>query len=83
MTEAQYQNAVRLQIDNLYTAWVDVLAAQETIKLLESGLKSLDNQKQATEALAKQGAASQSEVNNVEIQRDSTDLKFAGSQGDL
>src|SRR5262249_14878629 len=34
VTEAQYQNAVRLQIDNLYTAWVDVLAAQETISLL-------------------------------------------------
>src|SRR5262245_25239303 len=74
VTEAQYQNAVRLQIDNLYTAWVDVLAAQETIGLLESGLKSLDDQQQATEALARQGAASRSEVNNVEIQRDSTDL---------
>ncbi len=74
VTEAQYQNAVRLQIDNLYTAWVDVLAAQETIRLLETGLKSLDDQKQATEALARQGAASRSEVNNVEIQRDSTDL---------
>ena len=55
VTEAQYQNAVRLQIDNLYTAWVDVLAAQETISLLQTGLKSLDDQKQATEALAKRG----------------------------
>src|SRR4029077_20207442 len=52
VTEAQYQNAVRLQIDNLFTAWVDVLAAQATISLLQTGLKSLDDQKQATEALA-------------------------------
>jgi cobalt-zinc-cadmium efflux system outer membrane protein len=74
VTEAQYQNAVRLQIDNLYTAWVDVLAAQATISLLRTGLKTLDDQKQATEALAKRGVASRSEINNIEIQRDSTDL---------
>ena len=80
VTEAQYQNAVRLQIDNLYTAWVDVLAAQETISLLETGLKSLDDQKQATEALAERGAASRSEVNNVEIQLDSTDLTLLEAQ---
>src|SRR5262249_14838896 len=29
--EAQYQDAVRLQIDNLYTAYVDVLAARATV----------------------------------------------------
>ena len=74
VTEAQYQNAVRLQLDNLYTAWVDVLAAREKIVLLETGLRNLGDQKRAIETLAKQGAASRSEVNNVEIQRDSTDL---------
>ena len=40
VTEAQYQNAVRLQLDNLYTAWIDVLAAQATIRFIESGLES-------------------------------------------
>src|SRR5439155_9260583 len=29
--EAQYQDAVRLLIDNLYTAYVDVLAARQTL----------------------------------------------------
>ena len=46
----------------------------------ETGLKSLDDQKQATEALAKRGAASRIEVNNVEIQRDSTDLTLLEAQ---
>ncbi len=32
-TEAQFQDAVRVQIDNLYTAYVDVLAARLTLKL--------------------------------------------------
>ena len=74
VTEAQYQNAVRLQIDNLYTAWVNVLAAREQIVLLETGLRNLDAQKRATESMAERGAASRIDVNNVEIQRDSTDL---------
>jgi outer membrane protein, heavy metal efflux system len=74
VTEAQYQNAVRLQVDNLYTAWVDVLAARETIGLLEAGLRNLGDQKRAIETLAQRGAASRIEVNNVEIQRDSADL---------
>ena len=30
--EAQYQDAVRLEIDNLYTAFVDVLDARETVR---------------------------------------------------
>lgn len=32
VTEAQFQDAVRLQIDNLYTAYVDVIAAKLTLK---------------------------------------------------
>jgi cobalt-zinc-cadmium efflux system outer membrane protein len=42
--EAQYQDAVRLQIDNLYTAYVDVLAARETVRYAAksvSGLQAL------------------------------------------
>ena len=34
--EAQYQDAVRLQIDNLYTAYSDVLGARETIRFAEA-----------------------------------------------
>jgi cobalt-zinc-cadmium efflux system outer membrane protein len=32
VTEAQFQDAVRLQVDNLYTAYVDILAAQLTLR---------------------------------------------------
>ena len=34
-TEAQLQDAVRLQIDNLYTAYVDVVAAEVTLQFSE------------------------------------------------
>ena len=33
VTEAQYQDAVRIEINNLYTAFVDVLAARQTLRL--------------------------------------------------
>ena len=58
--EAQYQNEVRLAIQNLYTAYVDVLVARETARYLETSIAGLDevlrvnqglfNQKNATSA---------------------------------
>jgi cobalt-zinc-cadmium efflux system outer membrane protein len=36
VTEAQFQDAVRIQIDNLYTAYVDVLAARETLRFVRA-----------------------------------------------
>jgi outer membrane protein, heavy metal efflux system len=74
VTEALFQDATRLQIDNLYTAWADVLAARASIRFLRSGIESLEAQKQAAEALVRGGKMSRSEVNNVEILIDSTDL---------
>ena len=32
VVEARFQDAVRIQIDNLYTAYVDVVAAEETLR---------------------------------------------------
>ena len=40
--EAQYQDAVRLQIANLYTAFVDVLAARETLRFSRASLEGLE-----------------------------------------
>ena len=36
--EAQYRNAVRLAIDDLYTAYVDALSARETVRFAEAGI---------------------------------------------
>ena len=40
--EAQYQDAVRLEIDNLYTAFVDVLDARETVRFARASLEGLN-----------------------------------------
>jgi len=76
ITEALYQDSIRLQIDNLYTAWTDVLAAKATIRFLEAGLESLKAQRQVTAPLVARGDLSRTEFNNVEIQIDSTDLRL-------
>jgi cobalt-zinc-cadmium efflux system outer membrane protein len=44
VVEAQFQDAVRVQVDNLYTVFVDVLAARETLRYArasEVGLRRL------------------------------------------
>ena len=51
VTEAQYQDAVRLTIDNLYSAYVDVLQARRTIAFSEAGLAGLQSSLKATEDL--------------------------------
>ncbi|WP_158633626.1 TolC family protein [Tautonia sociabilis] len=71
---AQFQDAVRLQVDNLYTAWLDALAARETIRYLRASLDGLAELLRATEALRDQGAAVQADVSRVEILRDSTEV---------
>ena len=40
--EAQYQNEVRLAIQNLYIAYVDVLAARETVSYVQASVKGLE-----------------------------------------
>ncbi len=40
--EAQFQNAVRLEIDNLYTAYVDVLTARQAVRAAERGRRLID-----------------------------------------
>jgi outer membrane protein, heavy metal efflux system len=42
VTEAQFQDAVRLQIDNLYTAYVDVVAARETLRYSSAYVRGID-----------------------------------------
>lgn len=74
VTEALYQDAVRLQIDTLYTAWIDVLASQATMRSLQTGLESLEVQRSLVERQVRGGTASRSELNTLGILIDSNDL---------
>ena len=72
--EAQYQDAVRQGIDNIYSAYVDVLAARGAVRFSEAGVEGLRNLYNATYALFKQGEKPKTDVNRIKIQLDNAEI---------
>jgi cobalt-zinc-cadmium efflux system outer membrane protein len=68
VTEAQYQDAVRQTIDNLYSAFVDVLQARRTIDFSEASVKGLTRSYTSMEGLYKQGIKKFTDVQKIRIQ---------------
>jgi len=66
--EAQYQDAVRQTIDNLYSAYVDVLQARRTIEFSSASLTGLQGSLKATEDLVKRGEKKESDARKIRIQ---------------
>ncbi|WP_169980461.1 TolC family protein [Tautonia rosea] len=78
--EAQYQDAVRREIDNLSIAFVDVLAARETVRLAEAGARGLERVLELTETLREQGLQTEADVNRVRIQQTDAEIALADSE---
>ena len=72
--EAQFQDATRVEVDNLYTKFVDVLAARETVRLARKSVAELGREPGRpagrTAPLPLPGAEDQ----RLEIQRESAEL---------
>ena len=67
--EAQYQNEVRLAIQNLYNAFVDLLAARETVRYLQTSVKGLDEVLRAYQALYDKKNATSADVDQAKSDR--------------
>jgi cobalt-zinc-cadmium efflux system outer membrane protein len=72
--EAQYQDAVRGQIANLYTAYVDVLAARETARFARASLSGVRELLEQTEELRKAWNASPGDVDQLRVQRSAAEI---------
>ena len=72
--EAQYQNAVRLEIDNLYTAYVNVLAAREAVRYLEASLSGFDEIIEVTKGQLKGKQIAVMTLDRLSVQRESVAL---------
>jgi cobalt-zinc-cadmium efflux system outer membrane protein len=72
--EAQFQNAVRLQIDNLYIAYVDVLAARETVRFAQASVAGLEKVLAVTETLYKRSDVFRPDVLRVRMQREAAEV---------
>jgi cobalt-zinc-cadmium efflux system outer membrane protein len=81
--ECLYQDAVRLQIDNLYTAFLDVLAARQALLLQQIGLAGLEEVVNATRKLVQAKQAAESELDRVLVQRDSAFLAVQEASSSL
>jgi cobalt-zinc-cadmium efflux system outer membrane protein len=75
--EAQYQNAVRLQIGNLYTAYVDALAARETARFAQASVDGLDRVLAVSEALYRKDNLYRPDVLRVKVQKEAAEMGVA------
>jgi len=86
--EAQYQDAVRIEIDNLYNVFLDVVAAREAVRFARAGMEGLENVLRTARAQHDSGAISQQDYERVENLLDSADMQleqanFSHSQAKL
>lgn len=72
--QAQYQDAVRLEIDNLYTAFVDVLNARETVRSIEASLVVLDRTLRSIEEQQRKGELPETAMDDAAVQRDTAGM---------
>lgn len=72
--ELQYQDAVRVQIGNLASAYVAVLAARETLRYAEAGLRGLERILDATRKLQKFSNRTSADVGLLEAQKGSAEV---------
>ncbi len=79
VTEAQFQDAVRNQIDNLYTAYVDVVAARLTLRFSETYTRGLQTLIRLVHERVLRGEALPSEEAAVKAQLEMSELQIRES----
>jgi cobalt-zinc-cadmium efflux system outer membrane protein len=81
--EAQFQDAVRLELDNLYTTYVDVLAARETMRFAEASMAAIDHALEMQEKRPDKSAEDELQADHIEIQRDAVELGKLDAEASL
>jgi cobalt-zinc-cadmium efflux system outer membrane protein len=81
--EAQYQDAVRIQIDNLYTAFLDVLAARETVRLAKASVEGLNRLLEISETLYQKADLSRPDVLRAQLQLGAAEIGLGDARETL
>jgi cobalt-zinc-cadmium efflux system outer membrane protein len=81
--EAQYQDAVRQQIDSLYNAYVAVLGARETVRYAKTSVAGLTQLLEKTERLRRGGERTRGDVERFRVQLDSARIGQADAEESL
>ena len=83
MVEAQYQDAVRLEMDNLYTIYVDALAARETLRFAEAGMAAVEHAMATQANKNDQSEDAQLQADHIEVHRDNIALAMLDATANL
>jgi cobalt-zinc-cadmium efflux system outer membrane protein len=84
VVEALYKDSVRLQIDNLYTAFLDVLAAREALRQLQVGLEGMEAVANETrKQVQPSGLKTQADLDRVLIVREEAFVAVQQAQSAL
>jgi cobalt-zinc-cadmium efflux system outer membrane protein len=83
VTEAQYQNVVRIEINNLYTAFIEVLAARQTLQYTNASVAGLDVLLEKTRDLFREDTASSADVNEVKTLREIAEVGVLDAEENL
>ncbi|MHB1557478.1 MAG: TolC family protein [Isosphaeraceae bacterium] len=78
--EAQYQDAVRQRIDDVYSAYVTALAARQTLRYARESVRGLTSLEARTRELYRSLSVSEAEWNRVRIQLRTAQLGFADAE---
>ncbi len=78
--QAQYQDAVRLQIDNLYTAYSDVLGARETIRFAQAAREGLAELLTRTKGLHARGTRTAADVSRIEALHEAAEIEVMDAE---
>ena len=78
--EAQYREAARLEVDNLYTAFVDVLAARQAVQASRRGLGLFDRLAADAGRRGPATAAGQEALDDLAIERDLAAMSVGDEQ---
>ena len=81
--EAQYQDAARQAIDNLYTVFVNVLAARVMIAYQTKSLTDLNDLERKTRNLVEKGQKPKSELDRILVQRNQVMIALADARTTL
>jgi outer membrane protein, heavy metal efflux system len=76
VTEAQFQDAMRLQVDNLYTEYVDVVAAVMTLRYSEAYVLGLNRLLSINSALLQSGFIKPADIDAIKAQLEQGQLQI-------
>jgi cobalt-zinc-cadmium efflux system outer membrane protein len=81
--ENQYQDAVRLGLNNVYMAYVDVLAARQTVRYTRVTVEGLDKVLSATEAMLRRSTMTSANVDQARSERDIAAISLLDAEENL